>query len=454
MNPFRYHVFACEQRKAEGVPCCTARGSVAVIDALRRELAAKQLLEVVQVTTCGSLGLCERGPNLVVYPEGVWYSGVSPADVPDIVSEHFQQGRPVQRLMNRDEGAVKREITENRARFVASVRARDAAGAVPDDLMDMVRGYQSSRVLLTAIELDVFSAVGRAGATATPAAIAAALQTDPRATEILLNALVALGLLSKQDDVFANAPAAGRYLAAGSPDDARMALKHNLSLWTTWSPLTETVRAGRPAGTREMRDRGDDWTEPFIAAMHRNAALRAPVVVQAVGVDGVGRLLDVGGGSGAYAIAFARANPRLEADVFDLETVAPIARRHIDEAGVGDRVRTRVGDLRTGPFGSEYDLVLLSAICHMLGPDENRDLLRRAAQALATGGRLVIQDQIMGADKTTPRSGAMFAVNMLTGTERGATYSEQEYTAWLHEAGLRDVRRVPLPGPNDLLIAR
>ena len=105
MEPFRYHVFACEQQKPEGVPGCAARGSVKVIEALRRELAARGLANEVQVTSCGSLGLCERDPNLVVYPEGVWYRYANEADVDEILFQHIVKGRVVERLLLRpDEG--------------------------------------------------------------------------------------------------------------------------------------------------------------------------------------------------------------------------------------------------------------------------------------------------------------------------------------------------------------
>ncbi len=126
MEPFRYHVYACQQEKPDNAPCCSARGSAAVLDALRKELAARQLMDVVQVTTCGSLGMCERGPNMVVYPEGVWYSGVQVADVPEIVREHFQGGRVVERLATRDAVALKKEITENRAKAMAALAAQQA----------------------------------------------------------------------------------------------------------------------------------------------------------------------------------------------------------------------------------------------------------------------------------------------------------------------------------------
>ncbi len=127
MEPFRYHVYACQQEKPGNAPCCSARGSAAVLDALRKELAAQGLNDTVQVTTCGSLGMCERGPNMVVYPEGVWYAGVQVADVPELVREHFQHGRPLERLAQRDAVALKAEIAENRRKAVAALAALQAA---------------------------------------------------------------------------------------------------------------------------------------------------------------------------------------------------------------------------------------------------------------------------------------------------------------------------------------
>jgi (2Fe-2S) ferredoxin/ubiquinone/menaquinone biosynthesis C-methylase UbiE len=446
MEPFRYHVYVCDQQKAEGVPSCPARGSRGMIEELRRQIVSQGLANEVQITTCGSLGLCERGPNMVVYPEGVWYSGVRAEDVREIVDSHFRQGRPVSRLVNTDQAAVASEVCTNRDRFLASVRARDAAGIMPDELAQSIRGFQESRVILTALELDLFSAIG-SGATAAQAAATAG--TEARATEMLLNALASLELVRKEGGVFHNAPVAARFLAAGSPDSARMAMLHTARLWHRWSGLTECVRTG----TAAPDERDAEGTEAFIAAMHNNARQRAAQLAQALAA-GASRMLDVGGGSGAYAIAFAQANPELRAEVFDQPAVLAIADRHIREAGLEKRIATRVGDLRTDEFGGGYDLVLISAICHMLGVEENRDLLARAFRALAPGGRVAIQDFLLRADKTGPRSGALFSLNMLVNTEGGASYSEDEYTAWLREAGFGEVRRIPLAGPAGVLVAR
>ncbi len=319
-----------------------------------------------------------------------------------------------------------------------------------DQLNERTRAFQESRVLLTAIELDLFTALGE-GAPARE--LARRLGTDARATEMLLNALVALGALEKHNGVYRCAPATGRYWSDNSPQSERTAMMHTVHLWRRWSTLTKCVRAGTAVGYEEIGERGETWIKAFIAAMHRNASQRAPDVVKAVGVESVRRMLDVGGGSGAYSIAFAQANPALRAEILDLAEVLPIADGHIAAATLADRVATRVGDLRTDRLGEGFDLVFVSAICHMLGPEENADLLRRCFEALAPGGRAVIQDFILDEDKTSPAPAALFALNMLVGTKSGSSYNEQEYAHWFKLAGFDEIRRVNLAGPTALMLA-
>jgi len=449
MEAFRYHVFVCDQRKPEGAPSCSGSGSARVIEVLRKEVAAQGLSNEVQITTCGSIGLCERGPNMIVYPEGVWYSGVKPEDVPEIVRSHFQAGRVVDRLANKDAAALKAEVSSMRGRMLAAQQAKDAAGIFPDDLNATIRSFQESRVILTAVELDIFTAVGK-GATAEEVSLK--IRSDPRATGMLMNALVAMGLLAKQEAIFHNTPASTRYFVAGAADDARVATMHTAHLWRTWSTLSECVRAGAAVHHEEDDGRRDEWTTAFIAAMHRNARERAPLVVRALGTEGVRRMLDVGGGSGAYSIAFASADANLLVDLLDLPSVTPIAQGHIDRAGLSGRIKTQLGDLRADKFGKGYDLVLVSAICHMLSPDENLDLMKRSFEALSPKGRVAIQDFILDPDKTSPKFAALFALNMLVGTQAGSTYTEQEYATWLNEAGFRDVRHIRLPAPSGLIV--
>jgi predicted O-methyltransferase YrrM len=139
--------------------------------------------------------------------------------------------------------------------------------------------------------------------------------------------------------------------------------------------------------------------------------------------------------------------------VLDVPEVLPLTQEYIRKAGLADRVHTRPGDMLHDHLGEGYDVILLSAICHMFSPEENRGLFQRAGAALARGGKLVVQDFILEPDKTAPRFAALFALNMLVGTRAGSSYSEPEYADWLGQAGFGEIRRVRLPGPSGLMIA-
>jgi (2Fe-2S) ferredoxin/predicted O-methyltransferase YrrM len=447
MEPFRLHLFVCTQQKPEGIPSCPARGSVAVLGALDREIQVRGLNHDVQLTTCGCMGLCDEGPVMVVYPAGVWYRRVQPSDISDIVSTHLGNGKPVNRLVWNDAPAMKAMSVEHGEKFRDAMAARDKAGLLPDRLDQMIRGYMPSRCILTALELDIFTAVGD-GANAEQ--IGARIHANARAVAMLLNALVALGLLSKSGDDYKNTAESARFLVQGSKDNHRNGLLHTANIWHRWSTLTDAVRTG----TRIPVDYDDtpEWTRNFIAGMQRNAKARAPLVVKALGTAGVRRILDLGGGSGAYSIAFAKACPYVQCEILDIPEVVPLTSEYVSQAGVSAQVSLRAGDMLQDDFSSGYDLIMLNAICHMFSEEQNQDIFRRAHQALARNGRLVVQDFILNPDKTGPQHAALFSLNMLVATEAGASYSELEYTNWMNAAGFTDVRRIDLPGPSDLIV--
>jgi (2Fe-2S) ferredoxin/predicted O-methyltransferase YrrM len=447
LEPFRYHAFVCTQEKPDGVPCCSAAGSFRVLDALHGALGAQGLADEVQVSSCGCLGICDSGPVMIVYPEGVWYTKLTPNEVTEIVTSHFQGGKKVARLERTDSEAMKAEMVDHRSKYLAMLKGKDAAGVLPDEISEMIRGFMPSRAILTALELDLFTAIGEGG---TATKVAGKIQCDVRATEMLLNALAGLKLLQKAGATYTNTPLAARFFVEGTPDSARTAQLHMANLWKSWSTLTEAVKAG----TSIVSHTGNGSVKPFIAAMDHNARGRAGAVAQAVGVNGAKRMLDLGGGSATYSIAFAKAAPGLHAEVVDLADVLPIAQDYIRKAGMADRITTREGDMLTVALDAgKYDLVLLAAICHMFSPEENRQLIARAYQALAPRGRIVISDFILEADKTAPRFGALFALNMLVNTRAGSSYSEPEYDAWLKAAGFGEIKRVRMPGPANLMIA-
>jgi (2Fe-2S) ferredoxin/predicted O-methyltransferase YrrM len=449
MEPFRFHLFVCTQQKPEGVPSCPAGGSLAVLDALDREIQARGLNRDVQLTTCGCMGLCDEGPVMVVYPPGTWYRRVQASDVSEIVGAHLRDGRPVERLIWNDAPAMKTMAVEHGEKFRAAMAARDKAGTLPEHLDQMIRSYMPSRCILTALELDIFTAVGD-GANAEQ--IGTRIHANARAVGMLLNALVALGLLSKSGDVYSNTPESARFFVQSSEDNHRNGLLHIANIWHRWSTLTDAVRRGTHIPID--RDGTGEWTHDFIAAMQRIAKERAPHVVKALGTAGVRRILDLGGGSGAYSIAFAKACPEVQCEILDLPEVVPLTTEYVSRAGVSPQVTLHTGDMLHDDFGSGYDLIMLNAICHMFSEEQNQDIFRRAHHALAPNGRVVVQDFILNPDKTGPQHAALFSLNMLVATDAGASYSELEYTQWMKAAGFTEVSRINLPGPSDLIVGR
>jgi SAM-dependent methyltransferase len=303
----------------------------------------------------------------------------------------------------------------------------------PAALRDLAMGFQPSRVLLTAVELRLFSLIGDGALTS--AELAGRAATDPRATDRLLNALCAMRLLAKRDGLFRNTPDSRRYLDDASPEYAA-GLGHTAGMWHTWSGLTDAVREGRPALRAPINDRGDAWLKPFIAAMHYRAALQAPAVAERIGLEGVTRVLDVGGGSGAFAMAFAAHAPALVAVVFDLPNVVPLTRDYIAQAGLTARVATAVGDYLVDPLPGGFDLVFLSAVVHSNSSEQNAALIKSCAAALNPGGRVAVVDWVMDGDRVTPPGGAFFALNMLVATAHGDTFTEAEIRGWMEDAGL------------------
>lgn len=449
MAPFRHHLLVCTQEKPDGVPACSATGGKALLDSFRARIEAMGSSDQVLVTPCGCLGICERGPNVVVYPECRWHTSVKPEDVESILQDLLSDDSGSRRAEPDDE-TIRYEVSEHHNKVRGMMAARAKAGVLPDELMSLIRGFQPSRAVLTAVELDLFTHVGK-GATAAQAAQKAG--TDPRATASLLNVLVSFGLLRRAGESFQLTDLSSAHLTEGSPHDARAALMHAAHLWQSWSTLTDCVRKGTTLRS-EPGGRGDDeWTQAFIAAMHNFGSMRAPAVINAIDFAGVTKVLDLGGGSGAYSIAIARAHPDVHCTVFDLPAVLPLARSYVTAADFADRIHFVSGDLHTDSYGSGFDLVFLSAICHMMGPEENKAMLRKVAESLRPGGRVVIQDFILNDDGTGYAAATLFSLNMLVGTKNGSSYSGREYIDWLNQTGFVSPQVVNIPGPTGLVIA-
>jgi 3-hydroxy-5-methyl-1-naphthoate 3-O-methyltransferase len=315
-------------------------------------------------------------------------------------------------------------------------------------LGDMVLGIHKGRILLAAFELDVFTALGQTARSV--AEVAQELGTAERSTDRLMSALCALGLLSKKDGKYANTPITSRYLVKSSPDYLAQ-MMYSVRTWDNWSTLTEAVRQGRPVVPRPIDDRRDQQLRDFFTAMHARSTSQAAHVVRLLDLGGVSRVLDVGGGSGAYAMAFVRAREGLQATVFDRPEVIPLTRGYVESEGLSERIWTVTGDYDVDSLGEGFDLVFLSSVVNGNSAEGNRRLIRKCAGALNQGGRVAVLDLIMEEDRTRPEAGALFAVYALVRAEGGDTYTEAEVREWMVGAGLSQITKTDTGVRVDLM---
>ena len=321
----------------------------------------------------------------------------------------------------------------------------------PTTIREFAASFQKSRILLSAFELDIFTTIDESGIAGN--VIANRLQLVRHAGERLLNALVSLGFLTKQNELFFNTSDSFTFLSKKSPEYLG-GLMHSNHLWNTWSNLTRVVKTGNSANPSEINERGEEWLFSFISAMHDRARKQAPQQLADIDLSGTTSMLDIGGGSGAYSMEFVTRKPEIEATVFDLPNVVPITRKFIDREGFSAKIKTYTGDYTTDELPIGFDLVFLSALIHSNSLETNRKLVQKCFNSLNKNGRIIIQDWIMNNDRTQPTSGAIFAVNMLVGTEAGDCFTEAEVTGVLQDAGFTDISRIEFESGLSQLIAQ
>jgi len=311
----------------------------------------------------------------------------------------------------------------------------------PKELREVATAFQKSRIILTAFELDIFTFIGSKSCDAE--CISKELSLNKNATERLLNALVALKLLEKENGNFINSTDSLMFLSKKSP--AYLAgLSHSNHLWDTWSHLTEVVRTGRAVHNVEINERGEKWLEAFIYAMHDRGKTQAPAQIAEIDLQNVNALLDVGGGSGCFCMEFINRKPGLKTTIFDLPNVIPISKKIVEEEGFSGRIDHSAGDYTVDELPKGFDLVFLSAIIHSNPPETNQELVKKCWRSLNSGGKIVVQDWIMNDEKTEPFQGAIFSINMLVGVVGGDCYSENEVRTWMKNAGFKAISTVGL----------
>lgn len=307
----------------------------------------------------------------------------------------------------------------------------------PEAVMAEAREFMKSRIILTAAELDLFTFIEKKPSTAVE--MADQLHLDRNALTRLLDCLVVFGLLEKEQGPYRNTEK-GAFLSAGHPETILPMVLHMNHLWETWSKLTEAVRKGHEDQSKPGLKFDEKSMKAFIGAMHVVAKGLSSEMAESLDLKPYRKLLDVGGASGTYTMAFLRKNPAMTAKLFDLEGVIPIARERLQEEGLLDRVELVAGDFYKDALPGGCDLALLSAIIHQNSPSQNISLYQKIYQALEPGGVLLIRDHIMDETRTKPPGGAIFALNMLVNTRGGDTYTFNEVKDTLEQAGFTEVQ--------------
>jgi hypothetical protein len=321
----------------------------------------------------------------------------------------------------------------------------------PDPVLRTIDGWRGARVLMTANRMGIFPALGKAALTAEE--VAQRCHAHPRSTGLLLNACVALGFLQKDGDRYANTPEALEALIPGKPTYLGDTIKHHEWLWNVWTHLEEAVRTNRPVRHLAEPLAGADWRE-FSLAMHNRAMRSGPVLAESLDLSEKRRLLDCGGGVGTYSLFLARRYPHLRAIVFDLPGTIELAEKIIAEFGLSDRVTTRAGNYFVDDLGEGYDVVLLSAVLHSMGPNGCRLLFGKCHRSLVSGGWVVVHEGLIDPAGTSPLQAALFSLNMLVNTDEGRSYSGQDIMTLMRDAGFvpREIRSLPQPLATSLVI--
>jgi SAM-dependent methyltransferase len=323
------------------------------------------------------------------------------------------------------------------------------------DLARLASGHAEARIVQAAVELQIFDAIGNDAFDS--GTVAKSLNLEPRATDLMLNALTALGLLCKRADRFRLTDVSARYLKRGTSEYLGGMIRFDASLWPCWEQLPDAIRNGRPVRPANMYQEDPAETETFIGAMDSLVKARgdAEVMGKAFDWNNATELLDVGSGPATYPIALCKRFPALRATIFDLTGTLEFTQRYVCEAGMEHRIRLLRGDYRRDTIPGSYDIVFLSNIIHGEGEHENESLVGKLAGILKPGGRLVIKDHILDESHAHPPEGAIFSLLMLLTTAAGRCYSFGEIRHWMERASLRHAHQIALPPPltSSLVIA-
>jgi predicted O-methyltransferase YrrM len=300
--------------------------------------------------------------------------------------------------------------------------------------------FMSARVVQTAWTLGVFELLGAEPYSAP--GLAPKLGVDPTGLELLLIACTAIGILERSNDGRYRNAAIAENLRASTPASLVDVVAEATRLYEAWVALPETIRTGKPLHASSE----DDTTalQGYLEGVYSTSLPEATRLAASHDFGNVRRVLDVGGGAGAYAIALARRWSELHVELLDRPAVVPIARDAISHAGLQDRIHVRSGDYHVTQLTAEYDVVLMMNVLHQERPAQAQSVLGKAARALVRGGRMVIQDVCLGPTSSGPAMAALLGVNAFL-RRGGVVHSVASILEWLRQLHMDVIEQTQQP---------
>lgn len=323
----------------------------------------------------------------------------------------------------------------------------------PDLFFESAFAYQRSAALKSAIELDLFSAIGDAPSSVDQ--LAARCKAAPRGIRILCHYLASMGFLDKRGEAFTLTPVSAAFLSKTSPAylGGTLQFLSSAEIVRNFDHLTETIRRGTipPSAENTVSEENPVWVT-FAQAMVPMMMPNAMTIADVLNTTGRTRVLDIAAGHGMFGIILAQRNPEAEIVAVDWPPVLEVARANATRLGVGQRYRTVAGDAFSVDFGSGFDVALVTNFLHHFDVPTNVHFMKKVAAALKPGGRVVVLEFVPNADKVSPPFPAQFGLTMLAGTPAGDVYSLEELQQMLASAGISRVIAHPTPTPETVVV--
>lgn len=324
----------------------------------------------------------------------------------------------------------------------------------PKPILELGTAFFAARALQAAVELGLFAALR--DEPATEPELRERLGLNERGARDFLDALVALGLLTREEGRYGNSPLAAAYL-----DPERDSYIGGWMLYPVWSRLTAGLRTGQP----QAQGLGDDGSFPrihgdeaffadFTAAMDAYTGTLGPELASAFNWGDYKEFTDVGGARGNLTAALVRAHPHLDGAVFDLPNLEPLFTEHMAKLGLTGQIRFRAGNFFAEPL-PQTQVIVFGHVLHDWDVSERRQLIQKAFDALPAGGALLVYDRMMDDDRRVRALSLLGSLNVLLVTPGGSEYTAADGRSWLLEAGFSDITATPILGDTEtLLIAR